>query len=474
MRGVRKNIRRLLSIDGGGVRGVIPAAILVHVENAIRDEIRLRNKGDPQFESDTFPVRLTDYFDGFAGTSTGAIIALCYAADGAKAYEGIVKNPKYAKGMKIYLELTGKTGPPGPTEYAEQCLCVYLMVAHVIFPQSMISIPAIFSPKYSPKGLEGVLMDAFEHLKLSDLKKSNVIIPTYSIAENAAMSFYADRVVKGWNDGAHNYGIARVQYDYHVFDKKEDVKKVEDEGSLLTVKKGGCVKHNDDLFFDTGTDFFLRDVIRSSTAAPTYFPAATIYSPPIHPQTNPPSGEKFVMVDGGVVSNNPAQQGLMSLAMCRKDKRMPMSVLSLGTGNLKRDFVELENGGLLAWGASISDVTMNGASELDQAMLDEYYDTVFEENPDLKNLPLYVRIQKTINAFPPRSITEEMWDNFNLTREEKAERDFKRAMGTLDNSNKDHLKMYMDFANQERHIRLVKAYVKHVVFDTPLDLANNH
>ena len=50
---------RILSIDGGGIRGIFPAAILTHLEDSCLD-------GQP----------IGDYFDLIAGTSTGGIIAL--------------------------------------------------------------------------------------------------------------------------------------------------------------------------------------------------------------------------------------------------------------------------------------------------------------------------------------------------------------------------------------------------------------
>jgi len=53
--------RFILSIDGGGIRGIIPAKILVDLER------RLKSKGKPK--------QLWEYFDLVAGTSTGAIIA---------------------------------------------------------------------------------------------------------------------------------------------------------------------------------------------------------------------------------------------------------------------------------------------------------------------------------------------------------------------------------------------------------------
>jgi patatin-like phospholipase/acyl hydrolase len=49
--------RRILCIDGGGIKGVFPASFLVAIEDAIGD-------------------RVANYFDLIAGTSTGGIIAL--------------------------------------------------------------------------------------------------------------------------------------------------------------------------------------------------------------------------------------------------------------------------------------------------------------------------------------------------------------------------------------------------------------
>jgi patatin-like phospholipase/acyl hydrolase len=56
-----KGPKKLLTIDGGGIRGVIALEVLARIEE-------LLGKGDPKF-------RLAGYFDLIAGTSTGAIIA---------------------------------------------------------------------------------------------------------------------------------------------------------------------------------------------------------------------------------------------------------------------------------------------------------------------------------------------------------------------------------------------------------------
>jgi predicted acylesterase/phospholipase RssA len=60
--------KRILALDGGGLRGILTLGILKQIEN----ELRARHGGDEAF-------RLCDYFDLIAGTSTGAIIAATLA-----------------------------------------------------------------------------------------------------------------------------------------------------------------------------------------------------------------------------------------------------------------------------------------------------------------------------------------------------------------------------------------------------------
>lgn len=60
--------KRILALDGGGLRGILTLGILKQIE----DELGARHGGDPAF-------RLCHYFDLIAGTSTGAIIAAALA-----------------------------------------------------------------------------------------------------------------------------------------------------------------------------------------------------------------------------------------------------------------------------------------------------------------------------------------------------------------------------------------------------------
>ena len=57
---------RILSIDGGGIRGYIPALILQEIENEL-NRIPQPNGA---------PLKLHEFFDLVVGTSTGGILAL--------------------------------------------------------------------------------------------------------------------------------------------------------------------------------------------------------------------------------------------------------------------------------------------------------------------------------------------------------------------------------------------------------------
>jgi len=58
--------KKILALDGGGIRGMITVEVLAEIENQLRRKL---GRGDD--------FVLADYFDFVAGTSTGAIIAAC-------------------------------------------------------------------------------------------------------------------------------------------------------------------------------------------------------------------------------------------------------------------------------------------------------------------------------------------------------------------------------------------------------------
>ena len=58
---------RILAVDGGGIRGLIPALVIAELEQRLRDRVG----GEP---------RACDYFHLLAGTSTGGLVALALTA----------------------------------------------------------------------------------------------------------------------------------------------------------------------------------------------------------------------------------------------------------------------------------------------------------------------------------------------------------------------------------------------------------
>jgi len=78
----------ILSIDGGGIRGIIPGQVLVALEQQLQ-----QLSGDPN-------KRLADVFDMIAGTSTGGILACLYLSP-----DLATNRPKFSAAQAVDLYL---------------------------------------------------------------------------------------------------------------------------------------------------------------------------------------------------------------------------------------------------------------------------------------------------------------------------------------------------------------------------------
>ncbi|KAL7593390.1 hypothetical protein Lser_V15G33533 [Lactuca serriola] len=134
----------VLSIDGGGIRGLIPAIILDFLENELK-----RIDGED--------ARIADYFDVIAGTSTGGLITAMLTAPNE------IKRPLFsAKDIKNF----------------------YLQNCPKIFPQdcNMLTkiIKSLTGPLYDGKYLQNSIRKRFKNIRLEDTL-TNVVIPTFDI-----------------------------------------------------------------------------------------------------------------------------------------------------------------------------------------------------------------------------------------------------------------------------------------------------
>ena len=162
------NRTRILSIDGGGIKGIVPAVVLLHLEKLLQD---LSNNPSS---------RIHDYFDLFSGASTGAIIiAGLLSPDNHN-------RPKYS---------------------SEEILDLYLNNGQIIFNSSLFqeikSVSGIVNVKYDPEGLESVFEKYFGKSELKNLLKPS-LIPVYDLSRGKNYFF---RQQKALTSPRHNYYV---------------------------------------------------------------------------------------------------------------------------------------------------------------------------------------------------------------------------------------------------------------------------
>jgi predicted acylesterase/phospholipase RssA len=233
--------KRILALDGGGIRGILSLAFAERIEKLLAERT-----GSPD-------IHLSDYFDLIGGTSTGAIIAAGLAM--------------------------GRS--------ASQLIDVYLNLAKDGFRQHRW-LGGMLAPKFRTDSLRAAILHQFGEETL----------------------------------GSHNLrcGIGIVA-------------KRLDTGSVWLFHnhpRGPFFSPEGDTAFTANRDLRLVDLLRASTAAPSYFEPESIEVAP---------GQSGLFVDGGVSPhNNPALLLVMLATLHGFGFRWPMGedrlmVVSLGTGS---------------------------------------------------------------------------------------------------------------------------------------------
>lgn len=142
----------ILSLDGGGIRGIISCIILRYIEEQLQKQDNSQNK-------------LGDYFDLVAGSSTGGLITsiMLYPDENRKARYSI------QKGLELY------------SERGED-------IFQVSFFKRLINPFGLFNEKISQEALEKNLNDFFGKLELKELIKP-CLITSYDIENRRAKLF---------------------------------------------------------------------------------------------------------------------------------------------------------------------------------------------------------------------------------------------------------------------------------------------
>ena len=236
----RPGPRRLLALDGGGIRGLITVEVLAEIERRLQGD-----RGDE--------FVLADAFDYVAGTSTGAIIATCVAL-----------------GMRV-----------------DEIRAFYLASGKDMFDKA--SLLRRFRTKFEDEKLAAKLKGVLgEHTTLGseDLRTLLLIVMRNATTDSP------------WPLSSNPGALYNLR--------------------SRTAEGKAC-----------NLDLPLWQLVRASTAAPTYFPPEVIDAGGLEP---------FVMVDGGITTyNNPAfLLFLMATAepyrLCWPTGVDKMLLVSIGTG----------------------------------------------------------------------------------------------------------------------------------------------
>lgn len=290
-----KKIIRLLSLDGGGIRGIITASILSALEEKLNYLFKKKNKKDPKR-----PLRLAQFFDLLAGTSTGGILTCAL----------LTPHPD---------------DPTYPRYSAEEAVDLYLKNGQYIFtkaPSAKIPLgTAFFKAKYRGDHMESILQKYFEDVRMSQLIKP-CLITSYDIEKRRAVFF--------------------TQHD--------------------ALNKGPMF------------DFLVRDVARSTSAAPTYFPPG---------QASSQESLIYHTIDGGLFANNPTICALVeSLKLFGEEGSLynpgDMFILSVGTGAIDKQYnhEKAQKWGIVGWLNPIIDIMMSAVSETVDYQVRKLYDSI--------------------------------------------------------------------------------------------------
>ncbi len=177
----------ILSIDGGGIRGIIPGQVLLHTEQLLQEITGDKDR------------RIADHFDLIAGTSTGGILACAYLMPGDDG------KPKYK---------------------APEVVKIYFERGQEIFTNTLMhrikSLGGVLDEKYTSEGIEKALLDYFGDVKLNQLLKPT-LITAYDIrrrktmfftqhdAHNSASNFYVRDVTRATASAPGYFQVARIR-----------------------------------------------------------------------------------------------------------------------------------------------------------------------------------------------------------------------------------------------------------------------
>jgi hypothetical protein len=156
--------KRILSLDGGGIRGMLSLALLERIEELLQSQ-------QPKSKQENFV--LADYFDLIAGTSTGSIIAA-----------GLALGWKVQRLLNLYKTLS----------------------TDVFIPRARLPWQKYSKAKYKDEPLRILLQKEFgTTTKLGDVDKTGLMIMTKKLDTEHIWAFHNNPKGKFYNKKANKY-----------------------------------------------------------------------------------------------------------------------------------------------------------------------------------------------------------------------------------------------------------------------------
>ncbi|CAG8498848.1 3238_t:CDS:1 [Scutellospora calospora] len=382
---MEEDIRCILSIDGGGFRGIIPAKILSEIERRVTEEIKKDHKN--------VDIRCADLFDIISGTSTGSILALGlsipkdnrpkfdaqYLVDFYKThghevfpeYSAIMfANMLLAKSKKLLQDYAENEAE----EVEERIKKIESKTNNEGKKVGILERLFSISMKKKNKSNEtekkklDVTINKTEVVTISkaedvpdDIKKSKAEDLIMSKDEKKGEEYFTKALmyIKGYENA---YNPWKPKYEPDVLEKLlqenfQDIKLKDTVNNVGVIIPSFNITNSEGTFFTNlyaqYEDYLMRDVIQASASAPTYFPAKQI-------------GTKY-FIDGGVFQNNPTV-----IAYLEAKKKFPNAkfvVVSLGTGYFKTPLEMYKDSGVVQWVKPLIDILFNAELDNDDATM---------------------------------------------------------------------------------------------------------
>lgn len=189
---------KVLSIDGGGIRGIIPAVVMTEIED---------RTGKP----------ISELFQLVAGTSTGGILALglvkpkeekLAASVKDKLKESSTSKSKPTEKTALVDKIDSEIKKGVPEFKAEDLVKLYEDEGRTIFPRSYFK-QGWLGPKYPPQGIQKVLKKRFGDTRLKDAL-TDVLITSYDTERRGPFYFNSNNAKKKKADDFSMVEVARA------------------------------------------------------------------------------------------------------------------------------------------------------------------------------------------------------------------------------------------------------------------------